>query len=101
MKEKLNCVKQDSSFFILHSSFRILYTARLQFKIRVTICQSLCYKKPQKSPFFRPSDPFVRSDALYLGSKFEYYLTKFRSPEFEIRVCRARAFVMPNSNEIA
>ena len=26
--------------------------------------------------FFRPSDPFVRSDALYLGSKFEYYLTK-------------------------
>ena len=47
--------------------------------------------------FFRPGDPFVRADALNLGPKFEYYLTNFRSPEFEIRVCRARAFVMPNN----
>ena len=38
----------------------------------------LC-EKHQKSPFFRPSDPFVRVDALNLGSKFEYYLTKSRS----------------------
>jgi len=65
---------------------RILYTARLQFKIRVTIYQPILYEKPQKSPFFRPSDPSVRSDALYLGSKFEYYLTKSRSPEFKNRV---------------
>ena len=26
--------------------------------------------------FFRPSDPFVRSEPLHLGSKFEYFLTK-------------------------
>ncbi len=47
-------------------------------------------------PFFRPSDPFVRADGLNLGSKFEYYLTNFRSPEFEIRVYQAWVFVMPN-----
>ena len=52
-------------------------------------------------PFFRPSDPFVTNTPHFLGSKFEYYLTKSRSPEFEIRVCRAWVFVMPNSNEIA
>ena len=25
--------------------------------------------------FFRPRDPFVRKEPLYLGSKFEYFLT--------------------------
>ena len=80
------------------SQFRILQTARLQFKIRVTICQPTFYKKPQKSTFFRPSDPFVRSDALYLGLKFEYYLTKSRSPEFKIRMYRPQTFAMPISN---
>ena len=25
--------------------------------------------------FFRPRDPFVRAEPLYLGSKFEYFLT--------------------------
>ena len=52
--------------------------------IRVTICQSTLYKKPQKSPFFRPSDPFVRADALNLGSKFEYYLTNSRHSFYPI-----------------
>jgi hypothetical protein len=28
--------------------------------------------------FFRPSDPFVRADALHLGSKLDFYLTKLR-----------------------
>ena len=51
--------------------------------------------------FFRPSDPFVRAEALNLGSKFEYYLTKACSAGLLIRVYRARAFVMSNSNEIA
>ena len=38
---------------------------------RVTICHSTTYGKPQKMAFFRLSDPFVRTDALNLGSKFE------------------------------
>ena len=45
-------------------------------KIRVTICYSTLYEKPQKMAFFRPGDPFVRADGLNLGSKFEYFLTK-------------------------
>ena len=28
--------------------------------------------------FFRPSDPFVRAVPLYLGSEFDFYLTKLR-----------------------
>ena len=44
--------------------------------IRVTICHSIHYEKPQKMEFFRPGDPFVRADGLNLGSKFEYFLTK-------------------------
>ena len=31
--------------------------------------------------FFRPSDPFVTNTPCFLGSKFEYYLTKFRFAE--------------------
>ena len=68
------------------SQIRILQTARLQFKIRVTIWQPTYYEKHQKTTFFRPSDPFVTNTPYFLDSKFEYYLTKFRSPEFEIRV---------------
>ncbi len=120
MKEKLNCVKTDSSLFIHHSSFResiafaarkvsfgavkayvsshetwsftrrnmvfgaakpylwqiyILQTARLQFKIRVTICRPMHYEKHQKSPFFRPKYTFVTYTPHFWGSKFEYYLT--------------------------
>lgn len=45
-------------------------------KICVIICQSTCYEKYQKMPFFRTSAPFVRKVPLYLGSEFEYYLTK-------------------------
>ena len=46
-------------------------------KIHVTICQSTLYEKDQKSAFFRPSDPFVTNTPHFLGSKFEYSLTKF------------------------
>ena len=38
----------------------------------------MIYEKPQKMAFFLPSDPFVRADALHLGSKLEYSLTKLR-----------------------
>jgi len=34
----------------------------------------------------------------FFGSKFEVFLTNPRYDEFEIRVYRARAFVMPISN---
>ena len=34
--------------------------------------------------FFRPSDPFVRSDGLNLGPKFEYSFTNGRSDEVAI-----------------
>ena len=61
---------------------------------RVTICHSTTYEKPQKSRYFRPSDPFVISTPHFLGSKFEVFLTKSRSAEFENRVCRAWAFEM-------
>ena len=44
--------------------------------IRVTNCQSILYEKSQKSAFFQPSDPFVTNTPCFLGSKFEYYLTK-------------------------
>ena len=53
-------------------------------------------RKASKIALFSPKEQFVQKDALNLGPKFEYYLTKFRSPEFEIRVCRAWVFVMPN-----
>ena len=43
-------------------------------------------RKTQKMAFFRPDDPFVRADALNLGSKFEYYLTNPHSSECAIRV---------------
>jgi len=51
MKEKLNCVKQDSSFFILHSSFResIAFAAR-----KVSFGAVKAYvSSPQTSPFTR------------------------------------------------
>ena len=48
--------------------------------------------------FFRPSDPFVTNTPCFLGSKFEYYLTKFRLAKFAIRVYQARTFAMPNGN---
>ena len=38
-------------------------------------------RKPQKMAFFRTSDSFVRADALNLGPKFEYYLTKSHSSQ--------------------
>ena len=47
--------------------------------------------------FFRPEDPFVRADALNLGSKFEYYLTILRPAEFAIRKHRDGAVVMSTS----
>ena len=46
-----------------------------RWRIRVTNCHSTLCEKTQKMAFFRPSDSFVRADALNLGSKFEYYLT--------------------------
>ena len=51
--------------------------------------------------FFRPSDPFVRAEPLYLGSKFEYFLTNpgiSNSPQTE-RYCRQniRAAVMTDN----
>ena len=42
-----------------------------------TNCQPTCYDKPQKMRSFRPRETFVRKDALNLGAKFEYYLTKY------------------------
>ena len=57
------------------SQIQILQTARLQLKIRVTVCLSTLYVKPQKMPFFRPKDPFIVSTPHFLGSKFEYYFT--------------------------
>ena len=62
----------------------ILQTARLQFKIRVTIYQPILYEKPQKSPFFRPSDPFVVSAPCFWGSNFEYSFTNPRFPKYPI-----------------
>ena len=41
----------------------------------VTICQPTNYEKPQKNAFFSTKNIFVQNDALYLGPKFEYYLT--------------------------
>ena len=79
------------------SQIWILYTVRLQFKIHVTICQTTLYEKRQKTTFFQPSDPFIRAEALNLGPKFEYYLTKVCSAGFVILVYRARVLVMPNN----
>ena len=62
----------------------ILQTARLQFKIRVTICQLILYEKPQKSAFFRPSDLFVTNTPCFLGPKFEYSFTNPRYPKYPI-----------------
>jgi hypothetical protein len=42
-------------------------------------CNKLSFnalRKNSKNGVFSTEHPFVRSDALYLGSKFEYYLTK-------------------------
>ncbi len=66
--------------------------------IRVTICQSIHYEKHQKSPFFRPSDPFVTYTPHFLGSKFEYSFTNPRIAECAIRVLRPRISAMPISN---
>ena len=38
----------------------------------------MLYEKPQKMALFRSKDSFVVSNPYFLGSKFEYYLTKRR-----------------------
>ena len=45
----------------------------------------MLYKKRQKSPFFRLSNHFVVITPHFLGSKFEYLLTKACYEEFEIQ----------------
>ena len=45
----------------------------------------MLYEKRQKSTFFQPSDPFVTYTPHFLGSKFEYLLTKACYEEFEIQ----------------
>ena len=42
-------------------------------------------QKTSKIAFFRLSDPFVRADALNLGSKFEVSLTNSRFAEFAMK----------------
>ncbi len=44
---------------------------------RVTICHSTTHEKPQKMRYFRPNDPFVTNTPCFLGSKFEYFFTKY------------------------
>ena len=45
----------------------------------------MLYEKRQKSTFFRTNDPFVVITPHFLGSKFEYLLTKACYEEFEIQ----------------
>ena len=64
---------------------------------RVTIYHPALYEKPQKLPLFRPSDSFVRVDALNLGSKFEVLLTTSHSEKHLNSTTVSWAFAIPNS----
>ena len=69
--------------------------------IRVTICQSTLYEKPQKSAFFRPKIFLFRKKPLIWGQKSNFPLQNLaiRSVEFPNPTVVSKAFFMPNSEE--
>ena len=74
---------------------RILYTARLQFKIRVTIYQPILYEKPQKSPFFRPVTLSLSAPPVFGGqiSNIPLQIPIIPSPQFNCNepcICNAQ-----------
>ena len=44
----------------------------------------MLYEKHQKLAFFRPNDHFVTYTPHFLGSKFEYYLTKAQKAKYTL-----------------